>query len=410
MEISNLSNTRANFINYLLFIMIFKNIVKIGGILPFLVMSIVWALSYALFVSFHWFGVETDIYIHLEFASAASTDWKLYPANFGIYLLTNSLSVFMPDYYALPLVLSFSIAIKFIFSYYIAAQIMQEDAVFNMRIALFLAICAIIVFAIPYRIFLGENIFYYGLYVPNVWHNSTIIASMPFVLIVFWLSYKEFIAPSLQNVYLLCLSVVLLSVFKPSFLFIYCPAFAIMFFAKYKFNIKYLAHYAPLVVAVLAVFAQWLFTYPFNSGAVSESSVTISPFGHLKSWSNINMFPLAILSSVLSPILLLTAAVRPISKLSVYAILLFVFSLFFHLLLAETGKRFSHGNFYWQIVPAVYLLFLLSLAKIPAIISSFGKISKARRIVAIIALVLMVAHVLAGILYIYRFFVVNHYC
>lgn len=364
--------------------MIFSGTKKIPARVIFSLIAILTGIcAYALFISFETLQISTDIPLHCGFAQVASENWRMYPANFGLYALTNILSLSIPEgeeisatYQAMAILLSISIAAKYFISAVIIHTTILSTERKNIVFASLFGLISLIVIAIPYRFISGESYFYYASFSPTVWHNSTIIAAMPFSLLLFWWSAKELENPDKKRILRLSLVAILLILIKPSFSFIYCPVFGLLFFIKYQFKKKYIIHYTPVVISGLLILVQWLVIYQFGTEALGKSSVIFDPLGHWNIWSNPNTLHIAIAASYLAPLIALYAIDKSLDWKSIYATVLVIVALLLYLFIAESGDRFVHGNFYWQIVPATNILYLLAFVKIVKGIINYQKNTK----------------------------------
>lgn len=372
--------------------------------------------AYALFISFETLQISTDIPLHCDFAQTASENWRMYPANFVLYSLTNILSLSIPEgdeisatYRAMAILLSISIAAKYLISALVIHTTILSAERKNIALAALFGLISLVVIAIPYRYISGESYYYYASFSPTVWHNSTIIAAMPFSLLLFWWSAKELENPDKKRILSISLVAILLIFIKPSFLFIYCPIFGLLFFIKYQFKKKYIIHYTPIVVSGLLILLQWLTIYHFGTEALGKSSVIFAPLAHWNIWSNPNTLHIAIVASYLAPLIALYAIDKSLDWKSIYATVLVIAALLLYLFIAESGDRFAHGNFYWQIVPATNILYLLAFAKIAKGLINYQKNTKKVKYTLIISTLLMTAHVVYGIFYIFHIYSAQAY-
>lgn len=372
-----------------------------------------------LFITFAQIPVNTDIPAHSNLAIDAASNWTHYPANFGLYLSSNILAPIMPKlgeitptYRALSVIIAVAVGFKFIIStLIIRALIVWRQEKKRFVISAILGLVSIFVFAIPYRYLGGESFYYYyGSFVPNVWHNSTIIASMPFTLLLFWWSAKEIEKPERRRVWALSTIAVLLVCIKPSFIFIYCSAFSILFFIRYRFQVRYIIHYAPVAASVLIVIAQWYFIYISETNTLGQSSVIFSPLGHWKSWTTGNSLILAIAASALAPFIAIFGTRNPNDWKSYYAATLFIIGLVIYLLIAESGERFVSGNFYWQVVPSTFILFAMALGKLAESYLHYSQTSLRQKICMYIAAIGIFAHLVFGLLYFSHIFEIKNFC
>ena len=219
------------------------------------------------------------------------------------------------------------------------------------------------------------DFWYLGKFTQTIWHNSTLICVFPFCIVLTlqtlkWLESKD--RTHLFSMSVLCFSILLI---KPSFLFCFIPGLPIyILIRERKLSTQFIHSLLFISVIFLLLFLEKYLIFSWDPMinklyAVDEiSKVVINPLGVWLNFSNEPLFDF--ISSF--PLLLFflicwkkSAFETPYFNLS---LLLLVFALLVYLLLAETGWREFHGNFYWQIPIA---LLINSLSILLAVIRSF---------------------------------------
>lgn len=308
--------------------------------------------------------VETDMTGHATLVQKCVRGESQIPANFLYYIAIYLFSGLNTELLALgtTLVLSTALLFKFIISKKLITYLWNANNPNVVKVNL-LAITLLFIFALPTQmIFSGKM--YLGSFVANVWHNSTTIMVMPFVLLLFYMTVKLLKEFKFKTLCWICLLMVLNVLTKPSYMFVYIPLFFAFSLYTYRLSAKSLYISLSLLVTGGLIIAEYLLIYKYYGG--SGDDVIIDP---LKVYANsIGMRNLQYLSlpvglvaiflSYLFPILLYIK--RKPSMIDWFAIISVFGSILIHLLFCETGNRMWHGNFYWQVVMSSYILFLLS--------------------------------------------------
>lgn len=373
-----------------------------------IVTAIIIFIAYKIIMLFTFSNMNSDIPSHCQFALNADINWRLYPANFGLYLAVNGIRHILPDLawlhgqlYAMVIILCLSLGFKWLLSTLIIRQMLLVKGLnFPFWVPVILGTILFFLFAIPYRYLGGEPFYYLGSFVPTVWHNSTIIASIPFSILLFWLSSKELDNPSPQRVIWISLLAFIIICIKPSYIFVYSVGFPLLFFFRYGLKVRYWVHYVPVALSGLFILLQWWLLFKLNTSSWDKSSIDFTPFKYWNSISTVSKLPLALSASVLAPILALFVIDTKKHITKVYATIVFAASAALYLMVCEDGDRFSSANFYWQIVPATYLLFLVSLPSLISGYLNFSIASSTKKFFIVITSLLFLGHLMAGVYYI----------
>lgn len=207
---------------------------------------------------------------------------------------------------------------------------------------------------------------YLGQLSPTVWHNPTVIAALPLAVASFW----AFLLPPLrrardEGVAGLLLGFSVLA--KPNFALAFLPTAALLRLlgngrGRLVNRMTALAILSAAPVLVLG----WQYHQAIATGLAvpGEGVLTVQP---LEVWQGFSPHPLAsALVSLAFPLAVAAVAGRRarLGGALAAAWLLALVAVAQFALLAEPGPRLDDGNYYWGVVPAVYLLFLVSACEL----------------------------------------------
>jgi len=272
-----------------------------------------------------------------------------------------------------------------------------------------LALSLLFVFVIPIpSYFLGDYFMYIGNYAPNVWHNSTILFLFPFALILFELSYKQLQSFDAKRNWWILGLVVLNLFIKPSFFLVFICAYPVMLLIQYGLRKQFWLGIIPLAVGMAVLIIQYIVIYKISGPAANDSSsVVFLPF-YKNPELNQDMIniPFALVFSLFFPLLYVVLNITKVynNKLFLYTLLTFVCSILIFFLISETGRRASHGNYYWQIVITTWLCFFVALLSLLKDFRSQGSTIKNKVLLSVFGI-----HVLMGFIYFVRILVTGSY-
>jgi hypothetical protein len=216
---------------------------------------------------------------------------------------------------------------------------------------------------------------YLGKFTQTVWHNSTLICVFPFCILLVWKTFNWFRSGRWKDLGLMLLLGVVIILIKPSFLFCYIPALPVYLLIRDRRPSKVLFQAFGLVVVLfgmLLVEKYLIFSWdPVLDNLYTpqeKSQVVISP---LKVWLHFSQEPFFdFLTSFPLLIGYLTLWRKKAFETPIFgfSLLLLFFALLVYLLLAETGIREFHANFYWQIPIA---MFVCHLCIVQAVVTQF---------------------------------------
>jgi len=362
-----------------------------------------------------------DIHDHAAFARQMCTGEIPYTGNFLVYLLVNVFSFFTANVtfteVSLCLLLAFAGTYRYQLSFNKINQVLKSDIPTNQPVNLsshqlyshLLALSLLFVFVIPIpSYFLGDYFMYIGNYAPNVWHNSTILFLFPFALVLFELSYKQLQSFEAKRNWWILGLVVLNLFIKPSFFLVFICAYPVMLLIQYGFRKHFWLGIIPLAVGMAVLIIQYIVIYKISGPAANDSSsVVFLPF-YKNPELNQDMIniPFALVFSLFFPLLYVVLNITKVynNKLFLYTLLTFVFSILIFFLISETGRRASHGNYYWQIVITAWLCFFVALLSLLKDFRNQGSTIKNKVLLSVFGI-----HVLMGVIYFVRILVTGSY-
>lgn len=353
-----------------------------------------------------------DMHDHAAFARQMCTGEIPYTGNFLVYLLVNVFSFFTANVAATEISLCVLLAFAAVYRYYLTLKKLNEvvEADKSSRwLYPLLALSMLFVFVIPVPgYFTDDSYMYIGNYVPNVWHNSTILFLFPFALLLFDLSYKQLQTyDSKRNWWIFGL--ILLNLFiKPSYFLVFICVYPLMMLYKYKFKKEFWLSIIPLALGFLVLIIQYVVIYKIAGPASKDAStVVFKPF-YKNPELNVDMIniPIAMVFSLLFPLLYVILNIRKLlkSQLFWYTLLTFLFSVLIFFFISETGRRASHGNYYWQIVITTWFCFFVALLSLLKDFKLQGKTFKNISLFSLFSI-----HVIVGIIYFVRILLTGNY-
>jgi len=345
-----------------------------------LVRSFLWLLIYTVF--FFLFQHQTyrplreypsDLPGHISFIShindIAHPLWH-YIVKFISSIFHISLQLSAISFTALLVVILF-IIINNILEFSLENQLNSLSSTTKRYLILFITFSLLISSAI-YMPFFNKNL-YLGQSACGIWHNVTLLMVKPFAFLSIFFTIRFIQAANIKFFIVALLSTIISIFAKPSFIIIYLPAlyvFVFYFIYQSKRTIlqnllqiknvlyKHIFYYLILVTffSILILIIQFLIIY--GGGNPVESKII---FDFLGVWSLYT--PNIIISLVLIiafPILVLILMPHKKSDFYIFSLIMFIISLIIYSLFAESGLRYSDGNFAWSMHIAYHILFLFS--------------------------------------------------
>lgn len=267
---------------------------------------------------------------------------------------------------------------------------------------LFVYVIPVLYFLKIFGVFLNINNMYLQYYVPNVWHNSTILCMMPFAIVTYLLSIRQFEQYDKKRNGLIVLFVVLGTLVKPSFFFCYALAFPIIMFVRYRFGKEFFCSLLPVLIGCACVLYEFLTIYDGGDG--NGVSIDVLPLFTLDFWeSRILYFAV----SMALPAFFVVFYYKEIHRDREFwfVLIMLVVALGVVWCCHETGDREGHGNFGWQVVSAMWFVYYYILKTILKRNKALQDNSCPRLQILVSKgfMVLYGIHVAMGILYLMKF-------
>lgn len=305
---------------------------------------------------------NTDIYAHAHYLQQCINTRTIpdSPLFYGAaYLCAFGSSKLSRILTAMAIVLGASVAARFYFS----QRILEPLAGDKLKRPLLSAIAAIglqFLFCLP----IPNEYWFASQFAPNLWHNSTWLFMMPFVVLLFNQSLLFLESGATSNLKSITLLVLANIASKPSFFFCFAAAFPLLtlFRKPADLNAIATAMFSVLTgLAALAIYYWYLFVYTVSTGS-SDSAIGIAPFHVWSTWTH--NIPLSFCNSLQLPLAIFLSYPRKVaSDLACrYSLLLLLAGIALYAFLEETGSRMLDGNFWWQLPATNYLLHLSTLA------------------------------------------------
>jgi len=203
-----------------------------------------------------------------------------------------------------------------------------------------------------------------GFVTPTTFHNPTMTILRPFTLILFLLITKFVLQPGLRDasrgrvllvITLTALATILCGLAKPNYLLAVLPA--VVLWLAWSWFRKLFGGWTNAIFGVLVpggLFLVWqfLFTYVASTAVLGSSSIAFAPFEVIFGLvgGSTGLVIARLIASVSLPVLIYALYWRRARQDHAlnFAWLTFVIGMSYMLLLAETGGRKFHGNFFWS--------------------------------------------------------------
>ncbi|RZJ71965.1 hypothetical protein [Flavobacterium sp.] len=348
------------------------------------------------------FRIGTDIPLHAQFIKDYAYGNKPFQTNFLYYGVVYLLSFFSSKTSSLltisAYVLTAATYVKFVLGRNFLSSGSSGAVELSAKKANLLSAALLFCFSLP-TIMAASGYFYLLSFPPNVWHNSTTIFAMPFVMGLFWISVRQLENPTNKRMLWIGLLIVANVVVKPSFLFVYLLVYPLLLLKTYRFSKTFWVNLLPLFLAGILILVEYYFIY-VSVAQTEKNSVVIEPFSFMKVWSAGNnlalVFVCTFICSFLFPIVTLAKNPKMLKeKMVQFALLGIAIALLIGNLFTEVGTRASDGNFLWQNIMCSFLLFMTCIYQIVKSVIADERGFKA----FIIELLALSLHVLATLVY-----------
>ena len=366
----------------------------------------------------------SDLPAHAGFCIDMLKENRLFDNNFLMYFLVNLSTGFLNNFFFKKVSLALLIAVANTTKYVLVRNWFSES--FSLRQSKVASLALLFVFVIPWAFFLRkiglfENNYvlvpyemYYGYYVPNVWHNSTVICMMPFAIVTFFLSVRQFDQYDGKRNRLITLFVVLGALMKPSFFFLYVMAYPICMFMRYRFDKPFFYSLIPILAGILCVLYEYMTIYCYDVPDGEGVSVNVMHVFSLEFWESHYLY---FLISMALPILFVILFKKDICKDMEFwfVFIMLVVGLGISWCCCETGSRAGHGNFVWQVFTAMWFVYYYMLKTAMKREEFIGGVEnydtklKLKKRINNVFLILFVLHVLMGCFYLVRYLAIHDY-
>jgi len=280
----------------------------------------------------------------------------------------------------------------------------------NIKKKLVFLITLSFLFVSPIYIPIIDGEFWYlGKFTQTIWHNSTLICVFPLCILLTHYTLRWVEDPLLKTLYIMGVIGILILLIKPSFLFCYIPALPLYVIVKDRKLSKHFFESLGLVLVLfLLILAEKYLIFSWDPmidqlyTVEERSNVVIRPFrvwlffSHEPVFDFISSFPL-----LLTFLIFWRKEAFHINFFN-FTLILLLFSLLVFFLLAETGYREFHSNFYWQVPIA---LFLNSLSILIHVLREFTASENNLKIKYIAVFSIYTVQVLLGVGYWARIFI-----
>lgn len=361
------------------------------------------------------FIIDSDIPDHIKSLTSYLEGSAPIRANFLYYFTVYLFSFFSSNSTVLCWVSVFVLAFATFFKYVLVKKIIVSELSTSytnpILLSSLLSFLLLFSFSLPSILVFKGLLSTYSL-THNVWHNSTAIFVMPFVILLFWTSLKQLKEFQVKRLFIITVLMVITVLVKPSFIFVYVLAYPIFLFKKFRFSRLFWINLIPIILAFLMIVVEYYFIYVTSKGD-DKSSIGIDLFhiintryAHGNWFYILAVFISTVVSGFLFPIVLLYRN-RTLFKEEMiqFALLCVVIGIIIGSTLYETGSRSLHGNLGWQNIMCSFLLFLVCIVQLLKLIAVNPLGWRAYRIeISIFGL-----HFLSGILYFFKVLVTASY-
>ena len=201
---------------------------------------------------------------------------------------------------------------------------------------------------------------YMGAGSPSVWHNVTLLAVQPFALLSVFFTIKFFLSDKYKY-FILAVVVTIVSIFaKPNFIIVFLPSLVIYILLKKYFSKRQLQFSLITILLSVVILAFQFMSLQASNSKDGDSMI----FDFLGVWS---IYTPSVLASILMalglPLLITLANYKSIKENEYvkFTWLLVLFSMIIFACFAESGKRYSDGNFSWSWMISLSLIYIFTI-------------------------------------------------
>ncbi len=201
---------------------------------------------------------------------------------------------------------------------------------------------------------------YMGAGSPSVWHNVTLLTVQPLALLSVFFTIKFFASDSLKY-FVVAALVTIVSIFaKPNFIIVFLPSLVVYMLLKKYFDKRQLQFAFITILISVAILAYQLISLQESNSKDGGSMV----FDFLGVWSIYTpSVAVSILFALGLPFLITLFNYQGVKKNEYikFTWLLVLFSTILFACFAESGKRYSDGNFSWSWMISLSLIYIFTI-------------------------------------------------
>ncbi len=201
---------------------------------------------------------------------------------------------------------------------------------------------------------------YMGAGSPSVWHNVTLLTVQPLALLSVFFTIKFFSSERFKY-FVLAVIVTIVSIFaKPNFIIVFLPSLVVYMLLKKYFDKRQLQFALVTILFSVAILAYQLISLQENNSKDGGSMI----FDFLGVWSIYTPSVAVSISLALGlPFLITLFNYQSIKKNEYikFTWLLMLFSTILFACFAESGKRYSDGNFSWSWMISLSLIYIFTI-------------------------------------------------
>ena len=201
---------------------------------------------------------------------------------------------------------------------------------------------------------------YMGSGSPSVWHNVTLLTVQPLALLSVFFTIKFFASDSLKY-FVVAVLVTIVSIFaKPNFIIVFLPSLVVYMLLKKYFDKRQLQFALITILFSVAILAYQLMSLQESNSKDGGSMI----FDFLGVWS---IYTPSVVVSILFalglPFLITLFNYQSVKKNEYikFTWLLVLFSTILFACFAESGKRYSDGNFSWSWMISLSLIYIFTI-------------------------------------------------
>ena len=202
---------------------------------------------------------------------------------------------------------------------------------------------------------------------PNVWNSATLLAVKPLAFLAVFLLVNGNKGTDSGTYYVTALIVTFLSILaKPSFIFVFLPALWVLAAITRKLTDRRFLSFLIGLSVISAVTVTLQFMSIYHGASVYNESDSGVKLDFLGVWSMYTQnVPLSIVLGLAFPLCVALANPKRIyeNESLMLCWLMTIFGIVIAATLAESGRRYHHGNFRWSYLISQQLIFVFSMVE-----------------------------------------------